>query len=333
MRINYKAFIEDNFYIKNKEGVIVPMKFNATQDYYYGILKADYPTLQGIRENILKFRQPGFSSLITGIFATDFIMSELGEIPIVDADIYSHKDSETDAHIARFNMFIDSWMLKDLGGDYSLPEHRKELPRLRKQFLAVDNGGELVSKKYGAQYHAQTASAKVSGRGGTKQNVHWSEAAFYPNTPVLNAKQLVTGAEQQVPDGIGKIFRETTGNLAADFFAEEYKKGKEGKTPFKSRFLPWYIHREYTRPAPEDWEPPAYYDKVRGDFGTTVDQCYWHFIKTGGLLDKELLREYPTYDTEAFLLGGKKFFDAEALIYYSGLIKDPIKESPYVSAL
>lgn len=332
-RINYRAFIEDNYYIKNKQGVIVPFRFNETQTYYYDMLVEEYPTMQGIRENILKFRQPGFSSLITGIFATDFIMSELGEIPIIDSDIYSHKDDETDAHIARFNMFIDSWMLKDLGGDYAVPDHHKELKKIRKQFLEIDNGGELIGRKHGAQYHAQTASAKVSGRGGTKQNLHWSEVAFYPNTPILNAKQLVTGAEQQVPDGYGKIFRETTGNLAADFFAGEYHLGKEGKSDFRSRFLPWYIHRAYSKPAPDGWEPPAYYDRVRTEFGASVDQCYWHFEKTRGLQDKERLREYPTYDTEAFLLGGKKFFDAEALIYYTTLIKSPIKESQYVSAL
>lgn len=334
MKIDYRGFIEDNFVIKDKEGNLVPFKLNSTQLYYYDLLQDEYGDkgLVGIRENILKFRQPGFSSLITGIFATDFILSELSEIPIIDSDVYSHKDDETAVHIQRFNMFIDSWLLKDQGGDYLIPEHHEEIRKLRKYLLRVDNGGEIIGKR-GAQYHAQTASAKVSGRGGTKQNIHWSEVAFYPNTEIMNAETLVTGAEQQVPDGKGKIFRETTGNLAGDFFAREYMLGKDGQSDFKSRFLGWPIHAEYSTPAPEGWKPPEYYDKVRAESGTSVDQCYWHYMKTRGLTDIKRLREYPTYDTEAFLMSGKPFFDKDALLYYTNNTIEPVSEALYVSAL
>jgi len=335
--IDYKRFIEDHFYIKNKDGVLVPFIFNDVQNLWYTTLEQDYPNLQGIRENILKARQFGLSSIITGIFATDFIMSELGEVPIIDSDIYSHKDKETQAHIARFNLFLDSWLFKTQGGTgLDIENNHDARQAMRKQLLKTDNGGEIIGRKRGAQYHCETASAKVSGRGGTKQNIHWSEVAFYPNTEIMSAKLLVTGAEEQVPDQKGKVFRETTGNMMGDFFATEYyasKNGVEEHQDFKSRFYGWFEHKAYSRPAPSDWTPPNYYDKVLEEGKADRDQCFWHFVKTKKLEDRIKLRENPTYDYEAFLLAGTGFFDPDALIFHNNRIQKPIKESLYVNAL
>lgn len=331
--IDYRTFMEDTFFIKNKHGILEPFRLNEVQLWYLDLINSDYPTMQGIRENILKGRQFGFSSLITGIFATDFIMSELGEIPIIDSDIYSHKDEETSAHINRFNLFINSFLVKSQGGGLDDMEEQEAIIKLRKAFLRTDNGGEIISRKRGAQYHAQTASAKVSGRGGTKQNIHWSEVAFYPDTEIMSAKKLVVGAEKQVPQNYGKIFRETTGNLAADYFANEYHAGKDGTSMFKSRFIAWYTHLEYQTPAPVDWSLPEYYKQLVNEDKANRDQCYWHFRQTKGLQDKEELREYPTYDYEAFLYGGKTFFDTDALVFHTGRIRKPIKEVMYVQAL
>lgn len=333
-RINYQAFIEDHFYIKTKQGVLTPFTFNDVQQAYYDVLLADYPTMQGIRENILKGRQFGLSSIVTAIFAADFIMSELGEIPIIDSDIYSHKDEATSDHIARFNLFLDSFLFKSQGGTaLDIQANQAARDALRKAFLKIDNGGDIEGRAHGARYRTQTASAKVSGRGGTKQNIHWSEVAFYPNTEIMNAKLLVTGAEEQVPDQHGKIFRETTGNMMGDFFANEYYSAKDEVSDFHSRFIAWYEHKPYRREAPEDWSIPEYYEALLREGKASPEQCYWHWVKTKQLADKEKLRENPTYDYEAFLLAGTTLFDSEALVWYQNHIKEPIRESHYVQAL
>ena len=331
MSIDYKSFIKDCFYLKDKQGRIVKFLFNDVQDSYYRTLEEDYPTFQGIRENILKGRQFGISTMWSGIFTVDFILSAIGEINLIDSDIYSHKDSETASHFARVNMFLDSWLLHTQGGDYSNQEHRAELGKLRQAFLKVDTANLLIAKN-GTQIQTQTASAKVSGRGSTKQNIHWTEPAFYPNTEIMSAKNLMTGAEEQVPQGYGKIVRESTGNLAGDYYASEYQLGKDGNSDFKSRFMSWYSHKPYQTPAPEEWQLPEYYMKLVADGMATRDQCYWHFMKTRGLQDKEKLREYPTFDTEAFLLSGSAYFDGEALLYYTNNVQEPIKVVEYATA-
>lgn len=712
MKINYKKFIEDYFTITTTGGEIVPFIFNDIQNYYYSLLLEDYGAeLKGIRENILKSRRFGFSSIIDAMFVTDFILSEINEIPLTNSDVYSYKAKDTEVLFTRVNQFIDSWLLKDQGGDYREPSHRLELPKLRKGFLKSDVRGNAIIGKNGAEYHCLTAGAKISGRGGTKQNIHWcvgkdtkiltldgatktieditvgdevisedgsttkvinkwdtgikpmiriklslsnefidvspdhkirvagigyngklcdpvwkkagqltpndyvlwafqktgayvkfqtikkiknavhlpitetvkvanvktsnfvvktdyklgymigyylaeghitknlnklsftchpnevyykkftsilpitpsvkvvadeygtrkivtysskelatfinemvgrvgdknlpyrmlynypkqylqgvydgwkdgdgsktiyqqevtsittvheriarpmrqlatmlnrsvpsldlrtdryrgevktkdvyvlrehgntclkkngtksnagkkqryvttrgmkgtygytyikvdkldrvdaqqtfeievaheshsyltvcgvisnSEVAFYNNTEILNAKDLVTGAEEQVSSGIGKIFRETTGNVADDFFSSEYQLGKEEHSDFKSRFLAWHLFSAYQEEAPNDWRLPEYYYGITKSHNVNRNQSYWHFKKTRGLADKKRMREYPTTDTEAFLLGGDPFFDADALIHYSNNVRKPISKAAFVGAL
>lgn len=337
--IDYRAFAEDVYYLKDKEGRILRFVYNDVQSDYDATLLSDYPTMQGIRENILKGRQFGISTMWGGIFTTDFIYSALGEIELTNSDIYSYKDEDTKSHFQRVNLFLDSYLIHTQGGDYGelvktgyLSDVQEALVALRKSFLKIDTANYLESKN-GTQIMTKTAGAKVSGRGNTKQNIHWTEPAFYHNTEILSAKQLMTGAEEQVADGIGKIVRESTGNLAGDYYAQEYFAGKEGKSDFKSRFIGWFSHKAYSREAPSEWELPEYYQKLVADGLATVDQCYWHYQKTRQLNDKEKLREYPSKDIEAFLFGGTPFFDAEALLYYSNNVKKPLKVVEYAASL
>lgn len=333
MEIDYRGFIQEYFHIKNKRGMIVPFLFNDVQNLWYDDLVNYYGgALQGVRENDLKGRQFGISSVIAGILTTDFILSALGEIPMVDGDIYSHKDRETASHFNRVNMFVESYLLKTQGGDYANPEHRLEAHKLRPHFFKTDTTNLLIAKN-GVQLQTATAGAKVSGRGSTRQNLHWTEPAFYPNTPILSAETLMTGAEEQVPEGFGKIFRESTGNMMGDFFSKEYYLGKDGRSEFRSQFLVWYLHKEYQREAPPGWDPPIYYHKLLADNHATIHQCYWHFLKTRELQNKKRLREYPTYDTEAFLMAGTTFFDSMAMIFHNNNVKKPLKTAAYVQGL
>lgn len=317
--VDYKEFIEDNFDIITKTGEPIPFLFNDTQNYAYALLEEDYPDFQGIRENWLKHRQWGGSSLITGMFCVDFILSELGEMPIINTDIYSHKDEETYAHYSRFSYFFDSWIKRAYQTD--IPQ---DIQKIRKSILKSDESGDVMEGLRGTLMETKTASAKVSGRGGTKQNQLYTEIAFYPNTQIMNAKNLVVGATKQVMDGIGKIIKESSGNLSGDYFHTDYKQGKDGISEYRSRFFGWYLHKEYTRQAPEDWNVPDYYSKLIANGKADINQCYWHYVKTKGLTDLEELREYPTNDTEAFLVGGKPYFSKESIIYYDNLSKEPL---------
>ncbi len=327
-RINYKAFIEDNFSIKTRKGEIIPFIFNTFQNAYYYLLINDYPTMENLRENVLKARQQGASSLIDAIITTDFILSALGDIPVIGSQIISHKAQEVKPLFSRIDLYIDSFL------------HKNKIQR--KRFLKFDNHSTYMEAHSGAEIFVGTAGAKTLGRGGTLQNIHWSEPAFYPNTPVLNAKDLVTGAEQQVGEGIGKIFRESTGNTPRDFFGQEYARGKECLGDFKSRFFPWYLEKSYTRAIPNDPQErakvftPEYEAKMQ-KYKITPEQIYWYIKKIESRMSKHgqeeetrdvltIKREYPFDDTDAFLMSGDCYFDRNALKFYKNEVREPITE-------
>jgi len=319
--IDYKSFIEDNFLIIDEKGNKGSFILNDVQNKYYFQLQEDYgDNLSGLRENILKARREGFSSLIEGLFMTDFILSTLGKIPIISGQIVSHKAEEVTPHIRRSNLFLDSYLDKN--------------GLSRKEFLKVDNTTYIESIS-GAEYFVGTAGAKTLGRGGTLQNLHWTETAFYPNTEILNAENIVMPAEQQVADGIGKIFRESTGNTRVDFFAIEYFAGKEGLSEFKSRFFPWFDFSAYKREKPADFQFTAEHNNFMRTYGISEDQMYWYIKKVldkkGASNDgldriKKAKREYPTTDVEAFLVSGETYFDSLAIEHYLNNVTEPIKE-------
>lgn len=319
--IDYKGFIEEHFSIKNKNGEIVPFIFNIPQNMYWEDLKNDYPTLQGIRENVDKARQEGFSSLIDAILTVDFIWSLMGELPIIAGQVISHKDKEVKPLFDRIDLFFNSWLMK---AGYT-----------RSQLLKQDNHSSYMAgfnSQYadlpGPELFVGSAGAKTLGRGGTLQNIHWSEVAFYPNTEILNAESLIIGAEQQVADGIGKIFRESTGNTRSDFFATEYFRGKEGLGEFKSRFFPWYVFTDYKKPVPEGFEFAEEWKLKMSKHGIKPEQMYWFIRKIGSAKDrKKMIREYPFEDVESFLASGECYFDTESLKRYLDRCLEPMREN------
>ncbi|MBQ6355029.1 hypothetical protein IJJ18_01235, partial [Candidatus Saccharibacteria bacterium] len=88
--IDYKGFIEKYFTITTIDGQIVPMKLKDVQIYYYNLIQKEYgATLAPVRENILKSRRFGFSSLIDAMFCVDFILGEIGKTNLASASVYS----------------------------------------------------------------------------------------------------------------------------------------------------------------------------------------------------------------------------------------------------
>ncbi len=315
--IHYKEFIQKYFKIKNKEGKVVPFIFNNVQDDYYLMLKKDYPDLKGIRENILKARKEGFSSLVSGIFTTDFILSGLKKIPITSSQVIAHREADVKPHFNRINLFLESWLEKE--------------KRNRKQFLVIDNQTSYIKNIVGAEFSVGMAGAKAMGRGGDTLNLHWTEIGFYPNTPIINAEDLVTGAEKQVPLGMGKIFRESTGNVVGDFWNEEYDRGLEvnGKreSNFRSRFFPWFDFREYQVDCPPAFKDFTHYENtMRKIYSLNNNQVYWYHLEGKSVKDSnKFRREHPCDATEAFLSGGSCFFDLQTLKWYLSKTKKPIK--------
>lgn len=199
--IDYRRFIEDNFEITNKEGKTVPFRLNSIQLQY---LEYDCTW----KDIILKFRKPGFSSLINAIFTADFILKENSKSLLI-CDL----DENAEEMLFRVKDFIKSYEVKN----------KIRVP------LKYDAVNMLYNPFMKSRFSIATAKNADVGRSRDITNLHCSEVAFYPNI-----KRILAGAGQAMVSGAKRIF-ETTAN-GFNEFRKFYQEAKEGQNGYKPIF-------------------------------------------------------------------------------------------------
>lgn len=285
LKINYKKFIEDYFEILDlEEQIPVPFKFNKVQQKYYEMMflgeKPIYPKQEGVREIILKARQEGFSSFILALFTVDFLAR-----PYSISICISHRKDSTELLFKKVRFYIESYLNKMTGG--------KGAEAMREIFKS-DNKGMIENATNNAMFYIGTAGSKVGGRGGSARNIHFSEAAFYQDTEIVTAKEIIVATAQQVPQGKGMIFIESTANGEGNFYHSEWVRAESKESAYKPRFFGW-----------QEFYTEAWVQEKRKEFPS----------------DKLWKQEYPATAEEAFITSGSPYFDNEKL-------NEMLKESP-----
>ncbi len=261
--MNYKAFIEDNFRIIDKNQTEVPFILNDIQNRY---LLTDSTK----RDVILKARQQGFSSLILSIFTVDFILLE-NTRSVITADSSDNAAELLD----RVKYYIKTY--EDI--------NNVKVP------LKYNSKYELLNESNNSRYTIGTADNPEFGRSKTITNLHFSEAAFYPNL-----KRLMAGAGTAVVPN-GRFILETTANGFNEFKTLWDELHQEGS--FKPLF----------------YKASDFYDP--------------DFLEIERLRLKQLFpQEYPETAEEAFLTSGDLFFDPFALKYYLANSIQPVSTDP-----
>lgn len=304
MKINYKKFIEDNFDIVNKDTLVpVPFKFvwtdtagitHRVQDKYYDILVQEYgEDLEGIREIVLKARQEGMSSFILALFATDFLLR-----PYSVSICISHRKDATDVLFKKVKSYIDSYFKR------LAKKNNISVESIAKQFLKSDNRNLLENATNGAMFYIGTAGAKVGGRGGTARNILFSECAFYQDTDLITAQEIVVGTAQQVPQGRGMIFIESTANGTDNYYQQTWEKASLNQSIYKPRFFGW--KEFYTK----EWV-----EEKRKEFPS----------------DRMWKQEYPADADEAFVVSGSPYFNTELLKKMLNEKHKPIRQGKFAA--
>lgn len=295
MKINYKKFIEDNFNILDKETLVpIPFVLNPVQAKYYEILTAQHPDMEGVREIVLKARQEGMSSFILALFATDFLLR-----PYSISICISHRKDSTDILFKKVKSYLDSYFA------VIAKKHGVSQESIAKQFLKSDNKNLIENATNNALFYIGTAGAKVGGRGGTARNILFSECAFYQDTDVITAHEIVVGTAQQVPQGKGMIFIESTANGVGNYYQQEWERANQfddrGKrmSSYHPRFFGW--QEFYTK----EWV-----DEKRRDF---PNERMWK-------------QEYPADPDEAFISSGTPYFNTEILKAMLNTRPEPIRK-------
>lgn len=284
--MKYRKYIQDRFMVDDpKTGQLVPFRFREIQNRYYDLLVRDYDIENRgltvpIREDVLKARRQGFSTLILALFAADDIMSDN---PTETLSI-SYRDDATSMFRKRYRNFVlSSAALKGGATHAEIQANPNVLEGFAKAAFSVDST-EFELRHNRARFYCGTASARVGGRGGTVHKLHFSEAAFYPDKKEMKAKEIIDGTLRQVDISSGWAFVESTANGDNNHYARMWKEAVAGQSRFKPRFFGW---REFY----SDEE----FALIKSEF-----------------TDKRMIpQEYPETPEEAFLSSGDRFFDPD----------------------
>ena len=308
MQINYRKFIHDNFSIIDRETQVpVPFKFNKVQDKYYNMLQEENGAdMDGIREIVLKARQEGMSSFILALFTVDFILR-----PYSVSICISHRKDSTDLLFKKVKFYLDCYLVnlakRELKKNYNLEEPKKGEPRedydkavedlkekFEKEFFDSNNKNLIENKSNKSTFYIGTAGAKVGGRGGSARNVLFSECAFYQDTDLITAQEIVVATTQQVPQGMGMVFIESTANGEGNYYQETWEQAERFESIYKPRFFGW-----------DEFYTKEWVEEKRKEFPS----------------DKLWKQEYPLTPEEAFITSGTPYFDTFVL-------QEMLKEAP-----
>lgn len=300
-----KQIIEALFWVENKDGVIVPYKFNDVQNEWYADTYLPLRTkslAQQLTESptkilidILKARQQGFSTIILALFTVDFLV-----FPNLWCVSVSHESEATKRLFRKVQNFI-----KRLPFPVPLDTSRNDM---------------LVNKNNGSIFYIGTAGSKSFGHGDTIHRLHLSEYSRYKD-----AQRVIKNITPAVPES-GIIIKETTANGANNTHHLQWKQAKEGKNGFFAFFSPWYKSREYSN---EPASPLVLTQEERKLIETfpALNQAKinWRRNKIQELGSTDSFKEqFPITDFEAFIASGASAFSKEALEwYYNTTCREP----------
>jgi hypothetical protein len=277
--IDRVSLIGKLLHIVNKEGLVVPFKFNRGQSFFNRNKSG--------RNIILKHRQGGWSSSVLADMYMDCITKFHAQCAVI-----SHETRATQRLLDRVQFYYDT-----------MEEPKPEL------------GSESRSEKTFPGLHSSiyigTAGARAFGRGDTIRKALLSELAFYEN-----GETILNAVEDAVPI-TGELTIECTPNGEDNVFYQTWIRAKEGKSPYKPFFFPWWWTSEYSIKAgseialPEDKGELSYTTEEQDlvdQHNLTEDQIRWRrwkIAEKGGLF----WQEYPEDEVSCFITIGDPVFD------------------------
>lgn len=276
-------------YIVDKSGQVVPYHFNNVQRYFHAN--------KSPRNIILKARQLGVSSSILADHFLTCVFIEHSNCAIV-----SHETRATQRLLDRVQFYYESM----------------EEP---KPIIGAESRSEKTFPEMHSTIYIGTSGARAFSRGDTISKALLSEVAFYED-----GEKILSGIQDAVPIE-GELTLESSPNGENNCFYDTWVKAREGKSPYKPFFFPWWLSKDYQIPRnpdnpdvlnlllPQDRGDLTYTDDEQFLVDThhlTEDQIRWRRFKIaekGGLF----FVEYPENDVDCFITTGDPVFDQALL--------------------
>lgn len=270
--------------IKTKSKGLIPMVLNNPQLILHEVAERQRKEFGYVRIIILKARQHGISTYIAARF-----YAETTRRKGINALVMAHDTYTTNLLFAMVQIFHD------------------ECPEEMKEPTNKESAKEFEFSNLKSNYRVATAGSATGGRGGTVQDFHGSEVAFWGD-----AEGLITGIMQSIPSGLdiegSEVFLESTANGESGLFFELWQAAEKaiakGEVPaYIPVFLPWWLMYSYRVVLPEKYE--LYEDEIeyRNTYGLDDAQMLWRRGKMQGEFitnPDKFKQEYPATAQEAF---------------------------------
>lgn len=289
LQSDFPYFARHALKIKTKEGDILPFRLNSAQEYLHKCLEKQKRETGKVRAIIVKGRQQGCSTYISGRYY-HYATRNTGQ----SVFILSHESETTKKLFKMVERFYE-----------------KTPPPVRPE-AKIANRRELHFASIESEYSVGTAGNENVGRGGTVQLFHGSEVAFWSKTD-----DIQTGIMQSIPDSDNsEMILESTANGMGNMFYSMTMDAIEGKNDYIVVFIPWYWQSEYrvkTPPAnPKLTDEEREYKKL---YKLDDYQIWWRRSKIAQFKSEwKFKQEYPAYLLEAFQTSGAPLIDQQRVV-------------------
>jgi hypothetical protein len=281
--------------ILDKEGRIVPLRYNRAQRHY---LAHRTP-----RDLILKARQHGFSTVVQA----EFFRLETTSTQV--STTLAHDDDTTQKLRRMATRFYDN-----------LPDNFRPL-------RGANNARLTTYPDFGSEALIATAGNVHTGRGGTNTLIHGSEVAYWKDGQAIGAGLLQAGTPHWV-------VWESTPNGAQGYFYNLCMEALDGASGWTLHFYPWWWADDYRLPL-EEGEVIEYTDEeallVEANH-LAPEQIKWRRAKQREL-KHQFIQEYVEDPRSCFLRSGLGYFGDLAGVFTAPLNPAYDETHRYVAGL
>lgn len=304
--------IEKFLWVKDQDtDSFVPFRLRFAQKMLYRELLEQSLHGKPMRQDILKARQLGFSTLIAAIV---FITAAFRPNTkcIIMADIEEHASNIFEIY-QNFYLNLD----RSLPAYEEIREFETENPGKRhpasiKPVIGKKRAGKRIDWTNGSSIQVIVVGENA-GRSGSYTIVHSSETAFQPSLKATN-RALFKCVSINNPASM--IFIETTANGFNDY-KKMWDEHVSKNGVFNALFVPWFKNPDYRYKVPDTGLPnlePWIYRKWQAHPELTEEQIMWYWMRFSEDLDEEgMLQEFPWDPSDAFISSGKSIFDQKKL--------------------
>jgi hypothetical protein len=291
--------------IRDKDSNLIPLVPNAVQRQYLDVLCPTWESepesllkLTGVRDDILKARQQGISTIIEAII---FLLTI--NFPRVRSMIVADDGARATYLLEMITRFYD------------------ELPKEKKPGTKFRNRNELYFSEIDSAIVVGTAGDVTVGRGLTLNHVHETERALW-SLKIRNPGYVEKALLDSVPMN-GNVWQETTANARNDYW-ESRQLEWSGESGFRPFFWGWNESPEYSLPADHRLVKERDRVIVKTDeetllattYGLSDDQLRWRRWKMNETKDsaEKFPENFPIIEAEAFLSSGNPYFNLVKLM-------------------